>query len=392
MALSDGVCVPCRDGRRLLAAALVLRVAWACWSGRLLGYRDDGLYDDGVFLEGARAFLGLNPFPIAHPPGYSLFLAPFIALGGPVLALWAQLLLSAAVPVLVYRLALTLRRERAEALAAGWLAVLHPMLVYFSARVMSEMLFSVLVCVFFLFWLKAWSNGRSRDAALAGFLGGAATLTRGVMLPFGGVLALAAFLSRREQPRWAALVAACGAAWFLALVPWTARNWAVYRRFIPVSVQGGWNLYEGQTVDPEGIRFERASAMGEEARALGLSDPFAVDAHFAQKAKAWIQGEPLEFLRLCARKAVRFWRPAPEAPHGLAVRLGAGAFAVLVFAAALLGLRPVLAAPGAWFLLAWVLHLNLLHSVFASNLRYRLPVEPVLLILAGAGLGRFLKR
>ena len=35
---------------------------------------------------------------------------------------------------------------------------------------------------------------------------------------------------------------------------------------------------------------------------------------------------------------------------------------------------------------AFVVHLFLLHSIFASNLRYRLPLEPILAALAGAGL------
>lgn len=390
--MSDDGCRPCRDGRALLAAGLALRAAWAFKIGQLWGYRPDGFYDDGVFLEGALDLLAGRPLSATHPPGYALFLAPFLALAGGdpatgvTLARGAQMLLSAGAAPLAYRLALSLRLSRGEALIAGAFVAADPMLVHFAPRVMSESLFVFLCLAFLLAWQRAWQSGLARDAVLAGALGGAATLTRGVILPFGAALAAAALWSRREQPRWRTLVAVCGLAWAAALTPWTARNWARHGRPAPSSIQGGWNLYEGLTVDPDEVRFRRARAMGEEARALGLDDPAARDAHFGAKAKAWIAEHPGEFLRLCAAKAVRFWRLAPERPHPAAARAAAGLFHALLFAGALLGLRRLARQPGAAFPLAWVLHLNLLHAVFASNLRYRLPAQPVLAVLAGAGL------
>ena len=383
-----------RDGLWIFLAALAARVAWAVWAGRFWGYRDDGAYDDGVFLDMARGLLGRGPVALTHAPGYSMALAPFLALGeaGVSPALWAQMLLSAYTAVLARRLASALSLGRTAALTAGLFVAFHPMLVFFSARMMSESLFTALVVGFFLAWVGAWRTGSPRDAAWAGLLGGLASLTRPVMLPFGGALALVALWRRREQPRWAALVAVCGLVWAAALVPWTARNWAEHHRFAPVTVQGGWNFYEGLTVDPEEIRHTRARAMGEEARALGLSDPFARDEHFGAKARSWIRANTGAFLRLCAVKAARFWRLAPEPPHSRLVRLGAGVFTLALFAAALAGLPAAAAAPGVWFLFAWAAHLNLLHAVFASNLRYRLPLEPVLAVLAGAGLAALLRR
>lgn len=383
------------DGLRLLAAALVLRVAWALASRQFWGYRADGAYDDGVYLGMARDLLAGRPLLATHPPGYPAFLAPFLALGdwGVSLARWAQMLLSAAAAPLTYRLALALKPSRAAALIAGAFVAVNPMMIFFSARMMSEVPFVFLLLAFLLAWLRAWRSGRPALAALAGVLGGAATLTRGVILPFGGVLALAALWKRREQPRWAALVAVCGLCWAATVAPWTARNWRAYHRFVPVSVQGGWNFYEGQTVDPDEIRFKRPWAMTAEAKERGVDqDPFAQDAYFAAKAKAWIAANPGEFLRLCAIKAARFWRPAPEPPHGLAARLSAGLLTLALFAAALLGLRATAALPGAWFLLSWVLFLNLMHALFVSDLRYRLPIEPALAVAAGIGLAARLSR
>jgi hypothetical protein len=74
------------------------------------------------------------------------------------------------------------------------------------------------------------------------------------------------------------------------------------------------------------------------------------------------------------------------APHGFWARLAAGFFTPALFLAVARGLPEMARAPGAWFLLAWMLLLNLLHAVFASNLRDHLPIEPLLVVLAAAGL------
>lgn len=387
-------CEPCEDGRRLLLAALAVRAGWALVKGQFWGYQDDGLFDDGVFLQMGRALLGQGPWAVSHPPGYAAFLAPFLALGewGVSLARWAQWLVSAALPVLVYRVALHLRRPREEALLAGAFMVLDPMLVYFAPRFMSESLFAALTMAFLLAWIAAWRSGSERLAALAGLLGAAASLTRGTFLPFGGVLALVALWRRREQPRWARLVLVCGLVWTAGVGLWALRNWRAYQRFVPISVQGGWNFYEGLETDYAAIA-RRPVEMAEEARALGLKDAWEMNAHFGAKAKAWIRENPGEFVRRTLLKGLRFWRPAPEAPHAGLVRLATGLFSLALFGFALYGLaRGAAAVPGAAFLLAWCLTLNGLHAVFASTLRYRLPVEPVAAVFAGAGLAAAARR
>ncbi|MBI5630307.1 MAG: glycosyltransferase family 39 protein [Elusimicrobia bacterium] len=381
-----------RDELALFFLALGLRLAWAAFSGRLFGYSDDGLYDDGVYIAMARSFLGHGPEPfLTHPPGYSIFLAPFLRAGdwGLTAARWVQFGLGASLAPLSSRLSRRLGFNRQATLLAGLFTAFDPMLVYFNARFMPETLFLFLVTGFFLHWSEAWQKGSDFEAALAGLAGGLATVVRGVLLPFGAVLAVAAFFLRRFQPRWVRLIGLCGVVWALSLVPWTARNYLRYGRFVPVSVQGGWNLYEGLTVDPDEVHHKRPAAMGAEAKALGLSDPFAVDAHFAAKAKAWIGAHPGEFLRLCWRKALKFWRLSPGPPHSALARWGAGVFSLLLFAGALMGSwRFMHEKPVLLFFIAWVFHLTLLHSVFASNLRYRLPLIPFLAVLAGAGYSR----
>ncbi len=384
-----------RDYCWLFAAALAARVLCAWWMGMFWDVPSDDRYDDGAYTHMAMGFVGLKEsYSITHPPGYAFLPVPFMLLGrwGVPLAFAAQWLLGAAVPLLTYRLSRAMGQGRAAALAAGLIIAAHPLMIYFSTRLLSEMLFISLVLGFFLAWLGAWSRGSLRDAALAGLFGGLASLTRGVMLPFGGVLAAAAFLRRRERKNWALLIALCGGVWAAVVAPWTLRNFVRYERFIPISVQGGWNLYEGLTVDQEDIRRNRPAAMGEEAFARGLKDVFEIDAYFKRKAAAWISENPGAFLGLTLRKAVKFWRLFPYPPHPRPVRWAVGFFTGVVFSLALYGLfGGAPRSPLVFFFLSWAGYLTILHAVFASNLRYRLPVGPFIAILAGAGLALLLR-
>lgn len=373
----------------LFWAALVARVSAAAYLGTLGRFVGDYRYDDGVFIEMARSFLGQNPYAfLSHPPGYSLFLAPFLLLGnwGLAAAGWAQLALGAALAPMTWVLARRLGAAGRAPLYAGAFVAASPLMVYFCGRYMSETVFTVVLLAFFIVWLRAWDTGSSKYAAAAGVLGGLASLTRGVMLPYGPALALAACFAPEKPKRWRILVLVCGAAWAATVAPWTARNYYRFGRFVPVSVQGGWNLWEGLTDDPvEHAR--RPYDMGREAMELGLADPFAQDAHFSAKAKAWIAAHPGEFVGLCARKALKFWRPFPYPPHGKKVIAAVGLFSLLLFAAALRGLwLGAWKVPGSWFLLAFAVAMTFLHAVFASNLRYRLPLEPLLAAWAGWGL------
>ena len=177
------------------------------------------------------------------------------------------------------------------------------------------------------------------------------------------------------------------------MAPWTIRNWVRFGRLVPISQQGGWNFYEGLTLNLDDILWKRSAAMTQEARERGLQNVFETDAYFARKAKRWVREHPAAFLDLVARKALKFWRLAPYPPHPAWVRWGTGVFNLGFFALALLGLSRGLAGrPGFVFVLGFAVYLTLLHSLFASDLRYRLPLEPFIAIAAGAGTAGLLSR
>jgi 4-amino-4-deoxy-L-arabinose transferase-like glycosyltransferase len=338
-----------------------------------------------------------------RPPLYPLFLALHLLLAGGIApALTTQAVLGAAACAAAARIGARLWGPRAGALA-GLLAAAYPPLVFVSTRFLSEAVYIPIVVAQLLAAVEAGRAAFAREsrraagwALLAGALGGLGTLARAAHLLFPLALAAAFAVAwwRARQlaaPDGAAILAGgvllLVAAHLLVVAPWTVRNRVVLGAFVPVTTQSGKALYEaafpGATGGPVEWR-DHPAARDVAGRARGL-DEVAEDRLL--RAEAWrsIRDNPLRFASLAVVKLYRLWTPVPNhAPYRHPLVLAA---AVLVCAPVL-----VLAFLGALrlrrgsilvvLLLALPLYVTLLHTVFIGSIRYRLPVEPVLLLLA----------
>ncbi len=204
---------------RLLSAvvllAVVLRVAPWLWPHVLLGVQES---DDGVYYAASGALLGgLLPYRdvlIVHPPGVSVLLLPFAALGaattdpiGLAAARVAMVAVGVANLLLVHRLALRLPadagRARAAALVAATVYAVSPGAVTAEHTVLLEPLVNLLC----LLGVTVLLDGPSRRrAALAGVLVAVAVSVKLFACLYVAVLVLW-LLVRRQTGRAVALAA-----------------------------------------------------------------------------------------------------------------------------------------------------------------------------------------
>jgi hypothetical protein len=160
---------------------------------------------------------------------YPEFIAVVYRLGGTdYVVIFLQCLFHAATCILVFRLGLRIYNAR-TGLMAGLFCALHPMLLRYVPDLHMES-FLTLLCT-----LTVWMTVRFYDrptvvnGILVGVVGMAATLTKGVMLPYlivfgivSGVLAL-----RQRSIQRVAAVVAMFVAMAVVLAPWTYRNYQV---------------------------------------------------------------------------------------------------------------------------------------------------------------------
>jgi hypothetical protein len=177
------------------------------------------------------------------------------------------------------------------------------------------------------------------------------------------------------------------------VAPWTARNWRVAHRFIPVGIGGGVYLYLGTMPSVLNNTFD-SSAFPELKRYLDTHAPveerIAVDQEFRKKAVDIIEHQPLSWASLATRRAIKLW----AASHVSA--LEPRQFPSLFRAAwtLLSVLLVLLAAWGFWrsteklALLPFAvvpLYFTLVHTPISSGARYVVPSWPFVLILAAVG-------
>ncbi|MFI5345184.1 MAG: glycosyltransferase family 39 protein [Elusimicrobiota bacterium] len=384
------------NSRRFDAAAfggaLALRLGFlAVWQWKGLGE----VYGRDLYYNLAQSWLGWSPMPAfdaTHPPLYTGFIAMILGISrspNPVPVLVLQCLMGAACVVLVRRIGSRLADEKTARLAAVWVA-LDPALVFFTPQLQTETLFVVMEVVFFFYLLRFIEEPLSWRLPVLGFWGGLCALCRSV---FGGFPAFLFFALWRTKGFFKAFFfcALLGVGWFIPTGVWTARNYHKYGKVVPLSAQMGWTLYEGFTLDREEVR-RRPFEMEAEATRLGITDSMERGSYFAAKVRAFAVAHPFAAARIAAGKMLLFWRPFPYDPHSWWQRGALGVYYLFVFAFCLIGLRAA-SARAEWAPL-WALfaYLTVMHSVFFTSLRYRLPLEPFLCLLAAVGANELRRR
>ncbi len=347
---------------------------------------------------------GLSPFKVRlifYPPLYPYFIAILVRAFGSVKAvLWAQTALGALLVPAVGG-AGTLVLGRRVGLAAAAFTAFYPELLWYPAHFWSETVYLLL-----LWWaiertIAADALGSPRAAAVAGVCWGLATLTRELSLYLVPIAALwmlrrvAAGSVRGAADRVhagrPALVLAL--ATVLVIAPWTVRNALVFRALVPVSTMGGLNLWQGNTRLTHLQIYELLAKQGG-----------AIEQDRYCRAMAWrtiAARQPWWLLEKVREQVPEFWKAGSEVLDHLVGREACGALPKrrlveleIAFVApylAVLGLFLVGLARLRWS--AGTLLLALLLAAYASahvvayaTTRFRLPILPIVFLIASAGL------
>lgn len=334
-------------------------------------------------------FPAVLAFSMRLPPGESFHVARIVLA-----------LVGTAGCFFVYLLGRQLVDERVGLIAAGLTAV-SPTMVSFSVMILSETLFATCLTASLLLMAK-----------LAEADSGASTRTRELLLAIGAGLACAAACYAR--PSW--LLAAPGSAvlyvllakrrasalvsgavvvatMFGALLLWAFRNERVTGHFVMTTLWVGPSLYDG--LNPGATGDSEMSFYERDMPKLRTMTEYEIDRYYRRQAWEFVKDKPGRALELAAAKFWRFWKPWPNAPqfNNWSARLAVSTFFVPLLILAGIGLWNK--RRDLWFCLFTagpILYFTLLHMVFVSSLRYRLPAEYPLCIAAAVGLQTIVAR
>lgn len=379
----------------LFAAALAVRLLFNVF---LVGldvptqdtFSDWKEYDSvGLSLAAGTGFT-IHGMPyLIHPPGYPLFLGFLYLLFGHSYAAVkvAQSVLGALTCVLILLIGERLFTKRVGMLAAA-IAAVYPHLVYYTGILMSETLFVFLATVFLyaLAWLR--EDVSPRRSALAGVALGLASLTRPMLMFIPVLLYVWIWREFGNKTRALAVVAMIWASMAVVILPWTVRNYVVTGAVVPIVATHWVTLYGANNP----VILKNPEAVG------GWVDPEPMSpeeyrAAYLAFMRDMLLHHPLDLATLELHKLKRFWSlfPKTQTPGRDAVinLLSYGWLLPLFLAGMALAAR--LPRPP-WILYVWVAYFCLLTLVMHGTTRYRLPVEPVILLFASFTLGQILDR
>jgi hypothetical protein len=233
-------------------------------------------------------------------------------------------------------------------------------------------------------------------AALCGFTLMTNT-TLALVLPFLGCWIC---VRRAQRPGWLAPVSLAAAVFLITMVPWFVRNYLTFDRVVFPRSNLGLELYLGNIPNPDNDIFASllhpsiSTTELEQYRQLGELGYMAEKKRQAIEA---IQADPREFARRCALRVVNWWFGPWEY---ILPRWQQGHFAIgkrtwVTVAISLLGL--------AGLALAWrdrregiavygvmLFFFPLVYYVTQANPRYRLAVDPFLILLAVYAVARWM--
>ncbi len=386
----------------LLACAfllgLVLRLGLALTVEETLHWPDSRWYfDTAEQISSGRGVGG----SITRAPLYPYFLSLLFLFSHRLLFVRVcESVLAALAVVLVGLVGRRLFSDRVGILAA-FAAAVYPYFVYLPSAQVSDNLVTLLMLasVLALVWGRerlVWSH-----AAVSGVFLGLCLLARPSVVTVVPGLVVWPLFWRRAGGARALLgksILVVGVA-VLTVLPWTARNYAATGHFVFVATGGGRQFWYGNSPYADASTTENPEFPPElKARLLALPDEPSREKLLYEEGMRFVRENPGRALGLYVKKLGNLFQLYPSVHTGGSVgerppvRAVMGLVSVALFGLSLAGAALVFAAGGRATVLPLVVMSYCLGSaVFLTVMRYRLPVDPYLIVLASAAAGRILK-
>lgn len=317
-------------------------------------------------------------------PLYPLFLAMHRILFGndllPVKIM--QAILGAISCLFVFLLAKMLLNDIVGKIAGVILAV-HPYIAFSTILILTETLAIFLILLEVILIVFAIKKKSLLYICYAGLVGGLVSLLHpGHFLSW--ILILPAFtLTIKNKVYLNLKLAATLFIVFniLPIVPWTLRNYLIFDRFIPLTTSLGYALYD--TYAPSG----KSHISGESVKLsneVKNMDEIESDIYLRKKTLEIIAQNPLRAVYSALDNFVLFWNVVPnfrEYRNPFYIVISA-VFTIPIFIFAFLCLwryRHNISIIA--LIIAPILYYTFLHIVLLGSIRYRLPIEPYIIIL-----------
>jgi 4-amino-4-deoxy-L-arabinose transferase-like glycosyltransferase len=330
------------------------------------------------------------------PPGYPFFIAAiYFVFGEKYRAVYfTQAILGLGIGVFVYVIGKSLLGKR-EATLAMFLYAVDPFAITISGYLQNETLFTFLVVATIYCFIKMADDTkiRLRLVSLFAVFAGLATLTRSIAgMMFAGLIVGILFRLDNREIRLGTrlfMIAVASVIFVGTLVPWVLRNHRLTAQYffsaqdwITLAIAN--NDYGGVYATPQALaaRPETSIEQSETER----------QAVYKRFVKDWVAANPERFAKFFVWRAAAFWSPFLHYVTGVLAIIGGG-FNMIVF---LFAATYMIAYRKQWrkFFSIYTAFLTFTvgYSLAYVATRFRLPLYPLIEILAAGGMLMILER
>jgi len=381
----------------ILSVAVILRLGYVLSLEPRIEWFDGLEYERlARGLRESWTYSDVHGNPTAYwPPGYPAFLA---LLNSDVTSTRVTQSLLGVLTVLVgYGIARQFLGKKKALVAALFLAI-YPLHVFSAGTILPAALLNALVAGLFLLLVLALGARSRASVFAAGVLGGTAALTAPVVLSLVGLGAIW-FLIERPGKRGLSLAVLFLLPVLVIVGAWTVRNYRQMGQPVPISLNGGYNFWLGNfpgstaTTGNRELPGQREEEAGLRAARAGEVE---LDRAYFRKGVEHVLAEPGRFVRLSLAKAATLWNlyPTPATREASTAEKVASilSYGVLLPFGLYWLFRNIRRSPLARLSLLFFIAYTVVHALTISKVRFRLPLDTLVVVMAVGGLADLARR
>ena len=373
--------------REIIFLSFFVRIA------SLILYPSKVLPDTYTYLKiGEEIFSGKIIQTPLHMPGYGIwmFLFNFITQNNYGVII-GDIIISCLTVYVIYLLSYEIFKKKEISIISALIFALYPFSIFYSISALSETLFVFLLLLSILMFYRNDFFYGSLLIILSIYI----KPTPDIFAPFL-ILIFSLVIKKYSFKKSIFHLCIYYTLYILLLSPWWFHNWKKYDGFVRINLSGGYHLYSGNNIKNKtgggigGIDVDH-NWSDEDIKYRGIE----FHNKFKKEAYNFIKENPKEFVNLTMIKFLRFWRiyPYTDEYKGTIYKLiSTLSYGIILILSILFIFNSKKFLRIISPLLTIIFFTTAIHCITIASIRYRYPIEPILIIFASYTIYKYLKK
>ena len=373
--------------REIIFLSFFVRIA------SLILYPSKVLPDTYTYLKiGEEIFSGKIIQTPLHMPGYGIwmFLFNFITQNNYGVII-GDIVVSCLTVYVIYLLSYEIFKKKEISIISALIFALYPFSIFYSISALSETLFVFLLLLSILMFYRNDFFYGSLLIILSIYI----KPTPDIFAPFL-ILIFSLVIKKYSFKKSIFHLCIYYTLYILLLSPWWFHNWKKYDGFVRINLSGGYHLYSGNNIKNKtgggigGIDVDH-NWSDEDIKYRGIE----FHNKFKKEAYNFIKENPKEFVNLTMIKFLRFWQiyPYTDEYKGTIYKLiSTLSYGIILILSILFIFNSKKFLRIISPLLTIIFFTTAIHCITIASIRYRYPIEPILIIFASYTIYKYLKK